>query len=220
MYLVLKLSQLSIAETVVNPDCLFTLLELVVVAVSKAELMSSTASAAVVAVLAFSVAFSCFSLASLIFSLASSILSVGLDAAEIRWGVKPCGDVVMTKVVDSAAVEEVKAREEEGAGAVGNRVGVEIRWGVKPCGDVAMTKVVVSDSVEEVKAREAGVIGDGSSVGVSNKLDVGASLVVAGDGEMRWGVKPCGDVVVVLTVGVLDGFVNFVVLLPDIVDIR
>ena len=101
---------------------------------------------------------------------------------------------------------------------------VEIRWGVNPCGDVVLTKVVVKAAVEEVKAggvEGVGVVG--SSVGVSNELDVGASVVVAGDGEMRWGVKPCGDVVDVLTVGVLrllDGFVNFVVLLPDTVDIR
>ena len=35
------------------------------------------------------------------------------DAVEIRWGVNPCGDVVMTKVVVKAAVVEV-----EGAGVV------------------------------------------------------------------------------------------------------
>ena len=34
------------------------------------------------------------------------------DAVEIRWGVKPFGDVVMTKVVVSAGVEKLKARED------------------------------------------------------------------------------------------------------------
>ena len=59
---------------------------------------------------------------------------------------------------------------------------VEIRWGVKPCGELVMTKVVVSAGVEEVKDREvegAGVVGDRSSVGVSDKLlVVGFSVVV------------------------------------------
>ena len=40
------------------------------------------------------------------------------DAVEIRWGVNPCEDVVISKVVVKAAVEVVKAREVEGAGVV------------------------------------------------------------------------------------------------------
>ena len=59
---------------------------------------------------------------------------------------------------------------------------VEIRWGVKPCGELVMTKVVVSAGLEEVKDREvegAGVVGDRSSLGVSDKLlVVGFSVVV------------------------------------------
>ena len=80
-YLDSKSSQVSIGETVVDPDCRFTLLELAVVelAVPKAELISCTVLVAAEAVLAFSVALLCFSLASLMSSLAASILSSGLE---------------------------------------------------------------------------------------------------------------------------------------------
>ena len=78
--------------------------------------------------------------------------------------------------------------------------------------------------VEPGRYSGAVVVVNGSSVGVVGIFDGVVDLVVDTDVvDIRWGVKPCGDVVVVLTVGVLrllDGFVNFVVLLPDIVDIR
>ena len=68
-------------EIVVDADCRFTLPELavVVVAVFKAELMSSTVLEASSAVLAFSVAAACFALASAITALASAILSSGFE---------------------------------------------------------------------------------------------------------------------------------------------
>ena len=34
------------------------------------------------------------------------------DAVEIRWGVNPCGELDMAKVVVSAGVEKLKARED------------------------------------------------------------------------------------------------------------
>ena len=65
-------------ETVVDPDCRFTLPELTVVVVSKAELISSTVLAASVAAFLFSVAVAAFSLASTIFAFAAAMISSGL----------------------------------------------------------------------------------------------------------------------------------------------
>ena len=81
MYLVEKSPQLSIGETVVDPDCRFTLPELAVVVVSKAELISSTVLTASVAAFLFFVAAAAFSLASRIFSLDAAIISSGLKVA-------------------------------------------------------------------------------------------------------------------------------------------
>ena len=85
-------------EIVVDSDCRFTLPELavVVVAVSKAELTSSTVLEASVAVLAFSVAAACFALASAITELASAILSSGFEVV--------VGDPVVVNVCVSLVV--------------------------------------------------------------------------------------------------------------------
>ena len=106
-----KSSQSAMGETVVVSDCRFTLLEpsVVVVPVSKAELMSSTVLEAALAVLAFSVAAACASLASEIAALASTILSSGSGPSVVVSGVVSSGVLSGGAVVVSGPVGPVVA---------------------------------------------------------------------------------------------------------------
>ena len=88
MYLAVKSSQLPMGKTVNDPDCRFTLPELavVVVTVSKAELIILTALEASEAAFLFLFAVVALSMASWIFALAASILSTGLDGVVVVGG--------------------------------------------------------------------------------------------------------------------------------------
>ena len=84
---------------------------------------------------------------------AGGVEGVGVVGSSVgvsnKWGVKPCGELVMTKVVVSAGVEEVKDREVEGAGVVGDRSSVGVSDKLLVVGfSVVVLLVLLPDTVD------------------------------------------------------------------------